>query len=259
MHVARRQEVGAVVVGEEDLAGVEAGRRGKGPAAGGALVVRDLRRIVRVEGEEVEPAGVAADRGEQDHLLEVGDRGRVVPRGEGQRPVGDRGALGEAARAPAVDRLDQREVHRLGQTRRNVGEPVEHDPALRAEGFGAGLEAEAREQGAGADERRSHHPAAGSIEHCCLLGSARRPARGPAPGGLAEASEGKAEAGTVLEPRRPVARLEADVPPQAVRQVGEFIGAPRAAAVAGKRGGEVAAREVRVISREPLSVALRSS
>ena len=109
MHVARRQEVGAAVVGEEDLAGVEAGRRGKGPAARGALVVRDLRRVVRVEGEEVEPAGVAADRGEQDHLLEVGDRRRRVPRGEGQRPVGDRGALGEAARAPAVDRLDQRE------------------------------------------------------------------------------------------------------------------------------------------------------
>ena len=184
MHVARRQEVGAVVVGEEDLAGVEAGRRGEGPPARRALVVRDLRRVVLVEREEVEPAGVAADRGEQDHLLELGDRRRIVPRGEGERPVGDRGALGEAARAPPVDRLDQREVHRLHQARRHVGEAVEHGPAPGAQGLGPGLEAEARQQGAGADERGADQPAAGGIEHRGLLGEVVRGEgrSGPGPG-----------------------------------------------------------------------------
>ena len=167
-HVPRRQEVDAGVVGEEELRGVEARRGRKAAAARGGGVVRQLRRISGMVREELGPAGVARDGGEQQHLLQRVERLGRLARGEGERPVGDRGALGEAARAAAVDRLDQREGRCLDEAAGRGGIGVEHDPAFRGEGVGPGAEPEAAEDGAGSQQGGADELAAGDIEHGCL-------------------------------------------------------------------------------------------
>ena len=124
--------------------------------------------------EELGPAGVARDRGEQQHLLQRVERLGRLARGEGERPVGDRGALGEAARAAAVDRLDQREGRCLDEAAGRGGIGVEHDPAFRGEGVGPGAQPEAAEDGAGSQEGGADELAAGDIEHGCLASALGR-------------------------------------------------------------------------------------
>ena len=114
-HVPRRQEVNAGVVREEELRGVEAGRGGKAAPARGGGVVGQPSRVARVMREQLRPPGIAGDGSDEQHLLQRIERFRRLARGEGQRPVRDRGPLGEAARAATVDRLDQREGRGLDQ------------------------------------------------------------------------------------------------------------------------------------------------
>ena len=78
VHVAGWQEVDASIVGEEELAGVEARGRREAPAAGGGVVVRDVGQVGGAAGDQVRPAGVAGDGGEQQRLLHCGERRRRV-------------------------------------------------------------------------------------------------------------------------------------------------------------------------------------
>ena len=139
LHVAGGQEVDPVVVGEEELRGVEARRGGKAPPARGRRVVRQPAGVVGVVREELRPAGVAGDGGDEQHLLARVERLGRLARGEGERAVRDRGALGEAARAAAVDRLDQREGRGLDKPAGKGGVGVEHNPAFRGQGLGSGV------------------------------------------------------------------------------------------------------------------------
>jgi hypothetical protein len=118
--------------------------------------------------EELRPAGVARDRGDQKHLLQRVERLGRLTRGKGERPVGDRRPLGEAARTAAVDRLDQGEGRRLDEAAGRSGVRVEHDPAFRLEGVGPGAQPEATEDGARSQEGGADELAAGDIEHGCL-------------------------------------------------------------------------------------------
>jgi hypothetical protein len=116
--IAGLEEVDALVVGEEDLAGVEARRRREGAAPRGSGVVREVGSVAGVAHDHVVPARVAGRSCKDQHLLQLSKRHRVMLGGERQRTVGERGAKREPAGPSAVERLDQRELKDVLQARR---------------------------------------------------------------------------------------------------------------------------------------------
>ncbi len=121
--VARREEVGAGVVREEELGRVEPGGRGERAARGTARVVRQMRGVSLVAHDRVVPAGRGAHRRQHEQALQLAERHGLVLRAIGQRAVGNLAAEREAPRAPAVQRCQQREArqpierlaHRVGR------------------------------------------------------------------------------------------------------------------------------------------------
>ncbi len=107
--VPRLEQVDALVVGEEHLAHMEPRGRREGPPAGRPGVVRKARGVGRVPRDREVPAGVAGRRRQHQHLLEVGERHRLVLRAVGERAVWDLGPEGEAPSAAAVEGFDERE------------------------------------------------------------------------------------------------------------------------------------------------------
>ena len=120
--VAGGEEIDAVVVGEEDLAGVEPGGRGEGAPARRCGVVGHMRCVARVAGDRVVPAGIPRRRRQHHHLLKLAERHRRVARGVGKRPVGQGRTEGKASRPPPEESRYQRKLQRVivatGQGRR---------------------------------------------------------------------------------------------------------------------------------------------
>jgi hypothetical protein len=113
--VARGQVVDALVVGVEEVRGVEPGSRRERAAARGQRVVGELRLVARVPRDHVVVTGVAGRGGEHHHLLQVVQRHRRLVRLVLQGAVRDLRAHGEAPCAPAEQCLDQRELEGAGQ------------------------------------------------------------------------------------------------------------------------------------------------
>src|SRR5665809_78725 len=108
--IARREEIGARVVGAEELGHMEARGRGEGPARGRARVIRQVRGVGRVASDRVVPAGRSPHRAEYQHALELGQGQWVVLRLEGERAIRDLVAEREAARTTAVKGRQQGEI-----------------------------------------------------------------------------------------------------------------------------------------------------
>ena len=113
--VAGGEVVEPGVVGVEELAGVEPGRRGHRAPGRGAVVVGEVRGVAGVAGDAVVPAGGARHRGQDEQRLELAQRHVRVGRAVGQRAVGDAAAHREAARAAAVEGVQERELGETGE------------------------------------------------------------------------------------------------------------------------------------------------
>jgi hypothetical protein len=128
--VAGGEEPDAGVVGEEQLGGVEPGRRGEGPPGRGGGVVGDLGGVAGVAGDRIMPAGGPAHRAQHQQPLQLIQGHRLVPGPVGQGAVGELIAQGEAARPAAEQRLHQREgsqlAQRLGAARGRAWRPDGH-------------------------------------------------------------------------------------------------------------------------------------
>src|SRR5271166_1385480 len=130
MLVAAGQQIGSSVVGEEQLAGVKAGRRREGSTRRTAGVIRKRRRVAGVVGDAEVPTGDAAGSRNKQCPFDFGQRLYWSTTGVCQCSRGNPAAGREPARPPPGQCGEQREAFHLGQrgplaTRDNQAHPAD--------------------------------------------------------------------------------------------------------------------------------------
>src|SRR5262249_54715235 len=121
-HVGRIDDVDATIVGEEQRGAAPM----RGAAEGAAVAVADGGRPAAVP--QRNPADPGAG-GDEQRLLELVERQRRMARAVAERSFGNLEAATEAARAPAVERREQRIIPHALQQLRLGG--LRHDENLR--------------------------------------------------------------------------------------------------------------------------------
>ena len=111
--VAGGKEIGAALVGEEELRSVEAGCGGKGTAGSRPSIIGEIRRVALVAHDGIVPAGGTAHRGEHQQPLELRQRQRSVSGAIGEHSIRDLTTEREAARATSEDGVQEGELSQV--------------------------------------------------------------------------------------------------------------------------------------------------
>ena len=107
--IARCKEISTLVVGEEEFAGMDAGRRGMSTATRRGWIGRHARRDGRMVRQQIVPARVAGHCGEQQDLFQLAQGQWRVLRSVGQRAIRQRCPQRKTPRAATGKGVKQRE------------------------------------------------------------------------------------------------------------------------------------------------------